>query len=67
MMPFFICQVLSQLLFSFHFAVLKSKVINNQHLGFAVQKQYTSNKNIHSEMILDVGIGEKRKETRFLI
>ena len=24
-------------------------------------------KNIHSEMILDVGIGEKRKETRFLI
>ena len=28
---------------------------------------YTSNKNIHFEMILDVGIGEKRKETRFLI
>ena len=27
----------------------------------------TSNKNIHFEMILDVGIGEKRKETRFLI
>ena len=26
----------------------------------------TSNKNIHFEMILDVGIGEKRKETRFL-
>ena len=26
---------------------------------------YTSNKNIHFEMILDVGIGEKRKETRF--
>ena len=25
----------------------------------------TSNKNIHFEMILDVGIGEKRKETRF--
>ena len=24
-------------------------------------------KNIHFEMILDVGIGEKRKETRFLI
>ena len=24
-----------------------------------------SNKNIHFEMILDVGIGEKRKETRF--
>ena len=33
-----------------------------------VQKiNYTSNKNIHFEMILDVGIGEKRKETRFLI
>ena len=28
---------------------------------------FTSNKNIHFEMILDVGIGEKRKETRFLI
>ena len=28
---------------------------------------YTSNKNIYFEMILDVGIGEKRKETRFLI
>ena len=27
----------------------------------------TSNKYIHFEMILDVGIGEKRKETRFLI
>ena len=27
----------------------------------------TSNKNIHFEMILDVGIGEKRKDTRFLI
>ena len=27
----------------------------------------TSYKNIHFEMILDVGIGEKRKETRFLI
>ena len=27
----------------------------------------TSNKNIHFEIILDVGIGEKRKETRFLI
>ena len=27
----------------------------------------TSNKNIHFEMILDVGIGEKRMETRFLI
>ena len=27
----------------------------------------TSNKNFHFEMILDVGIGEKRKETRFLI
>ena len=26
---------------------------------------YTSNKNIHFEMILDVGIGEKIKETRF--
>ena len=25
----------------------------------------TSNKNIHFELILDVGIGEKRKETRF--
>ena len=25
----------------------------------------TSNKNIHFEMILDVGFGEKRKETRF--
>ena len=25
----------------------------------------TNNKNIHFEMILDVGIGEKRKETRF--
>ena len=25
------------------------------------------NKNIHFEMILDVGIGEKRKETRLLI
>ena len=29
--------------------------------------EVTSNKNIHFEMILDVGIGEKRKETRFLI
>ena len=28
---------------------------------------HTSNKNIHFEMILDVVIGEKRKETRFLI
>ena len=28
---------------------------------------YTSNKNIHFEIILDVGIGEKRKETRFVI
>ena len=27
----------------------------------------TSNKNIHFQMILDVGIGEKRKETRYLI
>ena len=27
----------------------------------------TSNRNIHFEMILDVGIGEKRKETKFLI
>ena len=26
---------------------------------------HTSNKNIHFEMILDVGFDEKRKETRF--
>ena len=32
-----------------------------------MRQDYTSNKNIHFEMILDVGIGEKRKETRFLI
>ena len=32
-----------------------------------LQVIHTSNKNIHFEMISDVGIGEKRKETRFLI
>ena len=32
-----------------------------------INPRSTSNKNIHFEMILDVGIGEKRKETRFLI
>ena len=34
---------------------------------YVLSSIYTSNKNIHFEMILDVGIGEKRKETRFLI
>ena len=37
-------------------------------LGAVLGEQVrTSNKNIHFEMILDVGISEKRKETRFLI
>ena len=36
-------------------------------LVMAVGFSYTRNKNIHFEKILDVGIGEKRKETRFLI
>ena len=31
----------------------------------AITLHHTSNKNIHFEMILDIGIGEKRKETRF--
>ena len=31
------------------------------------KRKETSNKNIHFEMIFDVGIGEIRKETRFLI
>ena len=35
--------------------------------SFSIPTSKTSNKNIHFEMILDVGIGEKRKETRFLI
>ena len=33
-------------------------------MGKSVTLQVT---NIHFEMILDIGIGEKRKETRFLI
>ena len=34
---------------------------------YSLRVMVTSNKNTHFEMILDVGIGEKRKETRFLI
>ena len=43
------------------------KAIIRPHLAATVCIALKSNKNIHFEMILDVGIGEKRKETRFLI
>ena len=55
--------------------IVLSKHFNHPHpyieIATAISDTYThidtSNKNIHFEMILDVGIGEKRKETRFLI
>ena len=65
------CTSASVLLFC-QVIVLKIIIINKD-LGYSITnaKQpiptYTSNKNIHFEMILDVGIGEKRKETRILI
>ena len=48
---------------------LENVDFNQWKVYFIVTKnlEVTSNKNIHFEMILDVGIGEKRKETRFLI
>ena len=41
--------------------------LGHPYIGSTTVLPDTSNKNIHFEMILDVGIGEKRKETRFLI
>ena len=48
-------------------AVILKKRQYSTHRAWHLEYLYTTIKNIHSEMILDVGIGEKRKETRFLI
>ena len=50
--------------------LIMSPDTNIYHIGLPPDhgnEKDTSNKNIHFEMILDVGIGEKRKETRFLL
>ena len=47
---------------------LKESRVYVSHVDNAMEPTVsTCSKNNHFEMILDVGIGEKRKETRFLI